>query len=128
MPKYGHMWGFRVWIFMPESLDLFWGLRADPRPGWEMLGVSGGAWLLLPEKESFLTAQVAHLGGHELVGGGGRAEARPLLQGHCRGDSDGGVDERTQTHRLCPLPSKTNAMSVPGPGGTPQQVLLEYYY
>lgn len=129
IPKCGRMWGFRVWAFVAKSLDLFWGLRADLRPGWEVLGVSGGAWMLLSQKESFVTAQVAHLGGHELlVGGGGRAEARLSLQGYCRGDSDGGVDERTQTRRLCHLPSKTNSVSVPSPGCRTQQVLLGYYY
>lgn len=52
--------------------------------------------MLLPQKESFLLSQVAHLGGHELlVGRGGRAEAGHHFKEQCRGDSDGGVDERT---------------------------------
>lgn len=81
MPKYGPTWGFKIWIFVPKSLDLFQDLRADPWLRWKMLGVSGGAWMALSQRERFLTVQVAHLGGHELlVGGGGRAEGRPPLQ------------------------------------------------
>lgn len=44
MPKYGPTWGFRVWIFVPKSLDLFQAAEVE-----NARGVRWGMDVTVPE-------------------------------------------------------------------------------